>query len=198
MNRAKSYAEEYREKEKKLIEARRAAKDSGSFYVEAQPSVGFLIRIRGINNVPPKPRKILQLFRLRQLHNGVFVRLTKPVLNMIQIILPYVAWGYPSYRSIRELIYKRGYATVNKQRIPITDNSVIQGQLAKYGILCIEDLVHEIYTSGPHFREVSRFLWPFKLAPPTGGFVRKLKDYTEGGDAGNREVAINKLIRRMN
>ncbi|CAG8617556.1 15399_t:CDS:2, partial [Racocetra fulgida] len=52
--------------------------------------------------------------------------------------------------SVRELIYKRGYAKVNKQRIPITDNAIIEQNLGKFGIICIEDLVHEIYTVGPN------------------------------------------------
>ena len=34
----------------------------------------FAVRIRGINDMHPKTRKILQLLRLRQIHNGVFVR----------------------------------------------------------------------------------------------------------------------------
>ena len=36
--------------------------------------------------------------------------------------------------------------------------------LGKFGIICMEDLVHEIYTVGPHFKEASNFLWPFKLS----------------------------------
>jgi large subunit ribosomal protein L7e len=53
-------------------------------------------------------------------------------------------------RSVRELIYKRGYAKVNRQRIPITDNAIIEQNLGKFGIICIEDLVHEIFTVGPN------------------------------------------------
>lgn len=53
---------------------------------------------------------------------------------------------------MKELVYKRGYGKVNKQRIPLTDNSVIEGVLGKHGIICIEDLVHEIVTVGPHFK----------------------------------------------
>ena len=44
------------------------------FYVEPEGKVVFAIRIRGINDMHPKTRKILQLLRLRQIHNGVFVR----------------------------------------------------------------------------------------------------------------------------
>ena len=53
-------------------------------------------------------------------------------------------------RSVRELIYKRGYAKVSRQRIPITDNAIIEQNLGKFGIICIEDLVHEVFTVGPN------------------------------------------------
>lgn len=36
--------------------------------------------------------------------------------------------------------------------------------LGKHGIICIEDLIHEIYTCGPKFKEVSNFLYPFQLS----------------------------------
>jgi 60S ribosomal protein uL30 len=65
----------------------------------------------------------------------------------------------PNLKSIRELIYKRGYGKINRQRIPLSDNAVIEGALGKFGIQSIEDLVHEIVTAGPHFKEASNFLW---------------------------------------
>ena len=40
--------------------------------------------------------------------------------------------------------------------------------LGKYGIICVEDLIHEIYTVGPHFKQASNFLWPVKLSAPRG------------------------------
>jgi large subunit ribosomal protein L7e len=61
----------------------------------------------------------------------------------------------------------------------------------------MEDLVHEIYTVGPHFKQASRFLWPFKLNSPHGGLRKKGTHFVEGGDCGNREEQINKLVRRM-
>ncbi|RWV94986.1 hypothetical protein GW17_00042428 [Ensete ventricosum] len=73
----------------------------------------------------------------------------------------------------------------------------LQG-LGKHGVICVEDLVHEIMTVGPHFKEANNFLWPFKLKAPLGGLKKKRNHYVEGGDAGNREDYINELIRRMN
>lgn len=33
----------------------------------------------------------------------------------------------------------------------------------KYNIICMEDLIHEIFTVGPNFKYASNFLWPFKV-----------------------------------
>merc|ERR1711975_117114 len=95
--------------EQALIDGKRKAKKAGNFFVEAEPKVAFLIRIKGINKLAPKPKKILQLMRLRQLHNGVFVKLNKATLNMIKIIEPHITYGYPSKENISKLIYKRGH-----------------------------------------------------------------------------------------
>jgi len=156
-----------------------------------------VIRIRGIIGVHPKVRKILQLLRLRQIHNGVFVKLNHATITMLRWVEPYIAYGYPNLKSVRDLVYKRGFGKVNKQRIPITDNAMIEAQLGKHGIICCEDLVHEIFTCGPHFKEVSNFLWPFKLSSPTGGYTKKLLHFNEGGEAGQREEGINKLIKQL-
>ncbi|XP_057960878.1 large ribosomal subunit protein uL30y-like [Malania oleifera] len=197
-SRAKKYAKEYEEQEKELIHLKREAKLKGGFYVNPEAKLLFIIRIRGINAMHPKTRKILQLLRLRQIFNGVFLKVNKATMNMLHRVEPYVTYGYPNLKSVRELIYKRGYGKVNKQRIALTDNSIIEQTLGKFGIICIEDLIHEILTVGPHFKEANNFLWPFKLKAPLGGLKKKRNHYVEGGDAGNREDYINELIRRMN
>jgi large subunit ribosomal protein L7e len=118
---------------------------------------------------------------------------------MLTIINPYIAYGYPNLKTVRELVYKRGYGKINGQRLPLSDNQIIEENLGKYGIVCVEDLIHEIYTVGPNFKQASNFLWPFKLSNPTGGFhSRKFNHFIEGGDTGNREENINSLVRQMN
>eukprot|EP01098_Paradermamoeba_levis_P003460 TRINITY_DN1575_c0_g1_i1.p1 TRINITY_DN1575_c0_g1~~TRINITY_DN1575_c0_g1_i1.p1 ORF type:complete len:249 (-),score=88.31 TRINITY_DN1575_c0_g1_i1:120-866(-) len=196
--RAEQYVKEYHSAERALIRARRVAKQSGNFFREAEPKLAFVVRIRGINQVPPKPRKILQLLRLRQIHNGVFVRLNNATINMLRIIEPYVAYGTPNLKSVRELIYKRGFVNVSKQRVPLSDNSLIEKTLGRFGIICVEDLIHEVVTVGPHFKQVNKFLWPFKLSSPRGGFTKKTIHFQEGGVAGNNEEHINGIIRQMN
>ena len=38
-----------------------------------------------LSQVSPKVKKVLQLFRLRQINNGVFIKLNKATINMLRI-----------------------------------------------------------------------------------------------------------------
>jgi len=116
---------------------------------------------------------------------------------MLRLVEPYITYGTPTKKTVSDLIYKRGFARVNKTRVPLNDNRTIEESLGKFGIICAEDLVHEIYTCGPHFKEANAFLWPFKLSSPLGGYKLKRRHYTEGGASGNREEDINKFVRTM-
>jgi len=195
--RAEQYIKEYRSTERSLIRLRRQAKKGGNFFLEPEAKLAFVIRIRGTMGLHPKPRKILTLLRLRQINNGVFVRLTKATKQMLTLVEPYITYGYPNLKSVRELIYKRGFGKIDSQRVSITSNHVIESRLEKHNIICIEDLIHEIFTVGPNFKQANRFLWPFKLSPPNGGWIKTLNHINEGGDSGNREDTINTLIHRM-
>merc|ERR1711936_404009 len=195
--RAEKYVREYKARESDLLRLRRQAKKNGNYYVEPEPKLAFVLRIRGINGLHPRPRKVLQLFRLRQINNGVFVKLNKATLNMLKIVEPYVTWGVPNLKTVRELVYKRGYGKVDRQRIPLTDNAIIEKQLGGKDILCMEDLIHEVFTVGSNFKSASNFLWPFKLNTPNGGWRRKYNHFNDGGDFGFRDDKINALLRKM-
>ena len=196
---AEKYAAEYAAAEKAEVDNRRKAKAEGGFYVPAEPKVALVIRIRGIIGVSPKAKKVMQLFRLRQIHNATFVKLNEATVRMLRLIEPYVTYGIPTRATIEKLVYKRGFGKISKQRIPIADNAVIEEGLGQYGINCCADLIHELVTVGPHFKQANNFLWPFKLSSPLGGFSAKTKllHYLEGGEAGNRAEEINKIVKKM-
>ena len=89
-----------------------------------------------------------------QIFNGVFLKVNKATVNMLHRVEPYVTFGYvfimilncllpvplnvlnfmtdangsryPNLKSVKELIYKRGYGKLNQQRIPLTDNSIVE------------------------------------------------------------------------
>ncbi len=64
----------------------RQARKAGNFYREPDAKLAFVIRIRGINQVPPKTKKILRLLRLLQINNGVFVRLNAASQKMLTLV----------------------------------------------------------------------------------------------------------------
>jgi len=195
--RAEQYVREYREKAVEERRLKRIASAAGNFYVPEQPKFALVIRIKGINKIPPKPRKIMELFRLRQINNATLVKLNKATVRMLRIAEPYITYGYPNLTTLRNLIYKRGFLKVNGKRTAITDNNMIEENLGKYGVVCIEDIVHELFTVGKYFKQVNNFMWHFKLSNPRGGWRRKAHHYVEGGDHGNRETRINNLVKRM-
>jgi len=201
--RIKQYEDEYRNIKLDRLQNLKGARLDGNFFKEADPKMAIVIRIRGINRVSPKVRKVLQLFRLLQIHNAVFIKLNKATMNMLKLVQPYIAYGYPSVDSIRALIYKRGFAKIRHRpgaisRIPIMSSSLIEDNLGRYGIETVEDMVHEISTVGPNFTKVTNFLWPFKLNCPRGGYRgRKRRHFLEGGTYGDWEVHIKTLIKRM-
>merc|ERR1719453_750679 len=144
---AKKYVKEYRSMAKARVRMHHQAKATGNQFVDAGAKLAFVVRIRGLNDMHPKTKKILKIMRLIQMNLGVFLKVSKASTEML--------------KRVRDLIYKRGFGKINHQRVPLSDNSVVEAGLGKYGIMCMEDLIHEIYTVGPHFREANNFLWPF-------------------------------------
>jgi large subunit ribosomal protein L7e len=199
--RAAQYQAEYASIDKSLIRQRRQAKAAGNYFCEPEAKLMFVIRIRGMCDMHPKTKKILQLLRLRQIHLGVFLRVNKATQEMIKRVEPYVAYGYPSLKATRELIYKRGFGKKKTagqaQRVTLNDNKAIEDALGAHGITCFEDLIHEIYTVGPAFKQANNFLWPFKLNSAKGGLPKKRLGFNEGGQCGNREQYMSSLIFRM-
>uniref|UniRef100_G3RU97 Large ribosomal subunit protein uL30 n=1 Tax=Gorilla gorilla gorilla TaxID=9595 RepID=G3RU97_GORGO len=119
-------------------------------------------------------------------------------LKMLRIVEPYVTWGFPNLKSVRELILKRGQAKVKSKTIPLTDNTVIEEHLGKFGIICLEDLIHEVAFPGKHFQEISWFLRPFHLSVAHHATKNRVGFLKEMGTLGYRGECINQLIRQLN
>merc|ERR1712183_1116276 len=75
--KAEAYAKEYKEADAKELRLARDARKHGNFYVPSEAKLAIVMRIRGINGLHPRVRKVLQLLRLRQINNATFVKLNK-------------------------------------------------------------------------------------------------------------------------
>ncbi|XP_021740681.1 60S ribosomal protein L7-1-like [Chenopodium quinoa] len=190
------FIKEYRSKQMDLVKMKQRVKRRKTSTASSSKLI-FVIRIQGNAPVHPQIQKILRSFGLKKIYSGVFLKATEGTLAMLNKVEPYVTYGYPNLKNVRDLIFKKGLAKVEKERVPLTDNNVIEQALGQHGILCLEDMVHEIHSVGRHFKEVTRFLWPFSLAKPQDGFSGKKNLFKNGGDSGNREENINELIAKM-
>ncbi|GAB2284573.1 hypothetical protein Dimus_019027 [Dionaea muscipula] len=196
--RAEQYIKEFRSKELDLVTMKYRAKKWRTTSVKPKSELLFVIRIQGRNGIHPLTRQILHSFGLWKIFTGVFVKANEGILAKLQRVEPYVTYGYPNVKNVRELVFKKGQGRINKEKVPLTDNSVIEQELGQYDIICIEDIIHEITTVGPHFKEVTRFLWPFKLSKPESRLQGKKNRFKDGGDSGDRGDHINELINKMN
>lgn len=199
--RAEVFVKNYRSTEREHERIERALQDVSKIEIPKEPKLLFVVRIKNDLKLVPRARKILQAMRIFEVNNGVFLRLTENTAELLRIIEPFVAFGYPSLNSVRTLVYKRAYVRGSEgNKVSLTDNTLIEDALGEEGIICMEDLIHEIYTLGPNFKKAANFLYPFQLSSPTGGWgVRsKFKRFIEGDGLGERAHDINTLIEAQN
>lgn len=154
--------------------------------------------------------KALYRLNLRFLRAASLQRLTPDVHALLKVVEPYVIWGYPNMTVIRELIYKYGalrdpgvrQGTDVKGRgpVPLTSNKIVEEIFGYCGILCVDDLIHEIMTLGEAFESVHRHFRCFKLRNPhTGWKCPKIKGKLRkfGGEAGFRGDEVNELFKTL-
>uniref|UniRef100_A0A8D3CWJ8 Ribosomal protein L7-like 1 n=1 Tax=Scophthalmus maximus TaxID=52904 RepID=A0A8D3CWJ8_SCOMX len=164
----------------------------------AKNKLAFAVRIREIKGVSPKVMRVVQMLRLRKIFSGGFVKINKTSVAMMKVVEPYVAWGFPNLKSVRELILKRGQTRVGRRKVPLTDNTFIEQHMGKHGIICLEDLIHEIYSVGKGFRATNNFLLPFRLSVARHASRDKAGLLKDLGNPGFRGTDINAIIRLLN
>lgn len=171
------------------------AKDTNSFYVPAEQPFFLVVRIRGMNRVPPTERKALDLLRLRKPNTAVLITNNKSTRKTLQIVRNYVAYGYINLEMLKDLIQKRGFCKVDGEICNLT-NELIEDTFGD--LTCVEDLISELWFKKSRFTQVNRFLAPFRLNCPKGGFKgKKSKDFLMGGSCGNHFELISDLVKRM-
>ena len=201
--RADFYIDEYRKKRfNQTIESKKA-RSQKKFFIPSESKIFFVIRIKGINGLPPQAKKILHLFRLDKINSGVFLKINTSTIQMLKKIETFVAYGYPSKETIRYLFKKKAFGKIGKrgswQKIDLNNDTVIEQALSQYGVTSLEDLIYEITECGPYFKEINNFIWPFNLRSPRKGFSKlgKNRSFLERGSYGNWENSINHLIKKM-
>lgn len=109
-------------------------------------------------------RKILQKFHLFKLHSTVLLRNNVETTALLKLVEPYVVFGYPNIQTVRDLIFKHGFLRIGGKKTAMNSNKLIEEQLGEHGIICIEDIVHELFTVSDKFDVVKPLLLPFNVS----------------------------------
>eukprot|EP01147_Barroeca_monosierra_P001569 gene1569-4717_t len=155
------------------------------------------IRLKSVEGVSARTRNMLRLLRLTNINRAVFLRATVPTLRMLKRVEPFVAYGYPTLKTVRDLIYKHGYGIVDGNTFPLTDNARIEECLGDKNIVCVEDIVHEIMEVGDSFQSVISFLRPVKLKRPADRWKVRGKQFVTKEEMGYCKEKINDIVERM-
>uniref|UniRef100_A0A8C8EPQ7 Large ribosomal subunit protein uL30-like ferredoxin-like fold domain-containing protein n=1 Tax=Oncorhynchus tshawytscha TaxID=74940 RepID=A0A8C8EPQ7_ONCTS len=169
---------------------RRSAHRPAPAMPSAKNRLAFAVRIRDA--------LICRHFRLLKIFSGAFVKMNETSMAMLKMVEPYVALGFPNLKSVCELILKRGQAKINKRKVALTDNTLIEQHMGKYGIICLEDLIHEIYSVGMNFCVVRNYIWPFRLSVARHTARDKAGLLKNIGNPGPRGMDVNSIIRQLN
>lgn len=138
------------------------------------------------------------MLRLRRLHHATFVRMTPETQTALTMLEPYVLYGTPNVQTVREIIFKYGFMKYNSKKTSISSNSQIEEVFGESGIICLEDIIHEIITVGANFDKIKKALYPFILPNPKEGWVgKKGLQFQKGGIAGYRGDKINDFMKTI-
>jgi 60S ribosomal protein uL30 len=162
-------------------------------------SMVFAIRIReDAGPVPKQIYLILAQLGLKEANTGIFVKYDAATRKKLHLVEPWVIYGKPSEGIVKDLIERKSFGNVNGEKIPLSDNTIIERELGEeHGIICMEDLVHELTNTGDSFGVVTKFLWPFPLTAARSNFEKEKLSRKQGKDYGDKGEEIDEYIKTM-
>lgn len=158
-----------------------------------------VVRIRTADGIGKLAVAAMRKLKVLKMYECSLVRYDDKSHRLLKACEPYVTWGAPDVRTIRELITKRGHALKKDKKVVLNSNAAVEEAFGDIDMLAIEDLISELVTIGPNFEKVQKFLASFQLASAAGTMKKEeqVKSYAKGGLNGDRGEKINELIRKM-
>lgn len=189
----------YRKAERDDLRIKRTAEVHGlrpkTFVRDGTKKLILVFRHRGNRIASRSVIHILREMRLSRKYHATLMKVTAENLKLLAAVEPYVSWGYPSIQTLRDLVFKYGFTKEKGRKVNISSNLQIEEALGSHNIICLEDLVHELFTVGAHFDDANNFLTHFALqAPKTGWEKSKGQHFSKGGESGFRGDEINELF----
>jgi len=103
---------------------------------------------------------------LEKRYTCVLLPNTAETLRRLQYVQYYLFWGLPSKDVIRTLVEKKAAICVDNEIVPLSSNTLVEDNLGDLGMVCLDDLVHELWSVGSSFTRITQLLRPFQLGNP--------------------------------
>jgi large subunit ribosomal protein L7e len=197
IKRPEDFVTEYREKQKNYNQyKKRLHKDLELLNIKENDLI-FIIRIRGDKNLSDNQKKLFKILNLKKQHEGSIFVVDKNLKKSISCLENYIIYGFINKKNFKDLITKRGYLKYNNGLHPIKSNKLVEDVLGEKNIICVEDIVSEIFSKGENFNFIKKVLRTFKLNKPTEGYGNKASRFVNDGAWGFHGDKLNLLIEKM-
>lgn len=148
------------------------------------------IRIRGQVNVNHQISETMTMLHLTRANHCSLLKENPSYKGMLQKVKDYVTFGQISAEVLTELISKRGRLLGDT---PITDEYVKEHT----DFDSIAAFSEALISGEADLKDIPNVKPVFRLHPPIKGHKTVKRSFKAGGALGNREDAIDDLIRRM-
>lgn len=167
--------------------------------LQVKNTIGLVIRIHEGRHSSKEIKDELKKLGLYKKYDAIFMKLDEDTIRKLKGLDTYLSYGYISPNSVHQLIHRRAFTNINGITRPLTDNLTIEQYLGNKGILCTNDLCHEIHSIGTYYQDAINILNSFHLSAPLGKFEKEiLHQYDEiekhGGFTNNLDEFLGKVL----
>lgn len=145
-----------------------------------------------------KASAVIKGINLSKRHTMVFVRNNEDTIKRLETAKPFLFWGEPQFKTIFNLMTKKAVfrdPSAEDGSTVLSDNTLVEKHLGDLGVLCTEDLAHEIVNPGKLFEQVVGRLEPIPLgdAAKAHGLLKETK-LLSGSIKGKIDEIVAKLL----
>lgn len=197
IKRPEDFVIEYREKQKNYRQYKNRKNKKLDILNIQDNDLIFIIRIKGNKHLTDHQKTIFKILKLIKQHEGSIYIVDKNLKKIISSVENFIIYGFINKKNFKNILSKRGFLKYDNGLKAIKSNKLVEDVFGEQNIICIEDLVSEVFSKGKHFVVIKKFLRTFKLNKPTEGYGDKSSKFEKGGAWGFYGEKLNSLIEKM-
>lgn len=197
IKRPEDFVIEYREKQKNYKQYKNRKNKQLDILNIKDNDLVFIIRIKGNKHLTDHQKTVFKILKLLKQHEGQIYIVDKNLKKVISSVENFIIYGFINKKNFKNVVSKRGFLKFNNALMPIKSNKLVEDVFGEKNIICIEDLVSEVFSKGIHFDFIKKSLRTFKLNKPTEGYGDKTCRHNKGGAWGFYGQDLNSLIEKM-